>query len=106
MTTKEKIIHWAIKTLFEGELQLDDEDTVWDKKTKRMVQKKKSLAQVQRNYVLEKSVALRFPEGWGGDSTIDMNVSFQGKKIFVTGSLFSGGYYELDTKTLKLTVNN
>lgn len=105
MTEIEKIMHWAIKTLFEGQLEVDDWINVWSKNLKRMTQKKKTPNQVRYNYILKKRVNFLFPD-WGKDYTTELNVSFEGNKTYVTGSLFSGGYYELNVKTLKLEVHN
>ena len=105
MAVEDLVRHWAIKTLFEGQLEVDNWVNVWSAKLKKMVQKKKTLSQVRRDYVLKKRVNFLFPD-WGKDYTTELNVSFEGNKTYVTGSLFSGGHYELNVKTLKLQVHN
>jgi hypothetical protein len=107
MAAIDKVLQWGIKTVFLGEHEVDDTFNAWDKKTKTMVPKPKTKSQISETFTLEKRVGFSFPD-WGRDSTMDMSVTLErgGKTVYVQGSLFSGGFYSLDTKTMKLEVHN
>ena len=104
MTVIETLLTYAFRAVFEGELEVDDQEGYGGKNHK------KKPSDVKYTYSYKPSAKMpkfNFPDGFGWMSVMSFDVSRIGKNtIYFGGPCYDGPAFEFDLDTMKLRVFN